>query len=66
MPPKASKKRPGTAGRKSKNNLGGKYSIGGGALNMYSNQGQPPLAPLSAKTVAIEQEVMKLRPRVVL
>lgn len=58
-----SRKRPGTAGRKSK---AGKFSIGGNGVTVYgNNSGQ--LAPvLNAKTVAIEQEVIKLRPRVVL
>lgn len=70
MPPKVARKRPGTAGRKSKNTLTGKYSVGGSsaAVNIYSNSSNQAqsFVPLSAKTVAMEAEVVKLRPRVVL
>jgi hypothetical protein len=45
--------------------MNGKYSIAGSnPVNIYGNGGTQNV-PLSAKTVAMEAEIVKLRPRVV-
>lgn len=46
--------------------MGGKYSIAGNnPVNIYGNNGGTQIVPLSAKSVAMEAEIVKLRPRVV-
>ena len=56
------RRRPGTAGRKSK---AGKFSIVTQQAFIGGNSGQQLVPVIDAKTVAIEQDVIRLRPRIV-